>query len=292
VLGASPSFAARVDSQMPEQLIRVNAVELCVEGFGDPNDPLLLLIHGTGSSMLSWDEALCERLAGGGRFVIRYDTRDAGRSVTSPLGTPTYGLGDLVADAIGVLDSFGASRGHLAGMSGGAAVAQLAALNYPSRIASLTLVCATPGIPGGEASELPPPTVRFPETPALDWSDRAAVVEHLVEAERPYAAHFDEAAARALAERVVDRTADWQASAANPFEVDPGSPWRQRLGDIAAPTLVIQGRQDPMFPPAHGRALAAEIPDAELLLLDDMGHEHLPPLTWEVAVPAILRHTA
>jgi hypothetical protein len=47
-----------------------------------------------------------------------------------------------------------------------------------------------------------------------------------------------------------------------------------------------------MFPPEHGRALAAEIPDAELLILDGMGHEHLPPATWDLVVPAILGHTA
>jgi pimeloyl-ACP methyl ester carboxylesterase len=277
---------------MPEQLIRVNGVELCAEGFGSPDHPLLLLIHGTGSSMLSWDEELCERLAGGGRFVVRYDSRDAGRSIASPLGEPPYDLRDLVADAIGVLNSFGASRGHLVGMSGGAATAQLAGLDHASRVATLTLTCSTPGIPGMETSDLPPPTVRFPEPRELDWSDRTAVVEHLVDAERPYAAHFDEAAASALADRVVDRSNDVQASVTNPFEVDPGAGWRQRLDDIVAPTLVIQGMQDPMFPPGHGSALAAEIPGAELLLLEGMGHEHLPPQTWDVAVPAILRHTA
>jgi pimeloyl-ACP methyl ester carboxylesterase len=93
-------------------------------------------------------------------------------------------------------------------------------------------------------------------------------------------------------ERVVDRAIDIRASATKPFEVDPGAPWRQRLGDIAVPTLVVHGGQDPMFPPEHGRALAAEIPDAELLILDRMGHEHLPPATWDLVVPAILRHTA
>jgi pimeloyl-ACP methyl ester carboxylesterase len=277
---------------MPESLIRVNGVELCAEGFGNPHDPLLLLIHGTGTSMLSWDEELCGRLADGGRFVVRYDCRDAGRSMTSPLGAPAYDMRDLVADAIGMLDAFGAPRGHLVGMSGGGSAAQLAALDYPPRVASLTLVGTTTGIPGVESSDLPPPTVRFPDTPEPDWSDPAAVVEYLVAAERPYAAHFDAAAARALAERVVDRTNDLQASTANPFDVDPGAPWRQRLGEIAAPTLVIQGRQDPMFPPEHGRALATEIPDAELLLVEGMGHEHPPPRTWDVVVPAVLRHTA
>jgi pimeloyl-ACP methyl ester carboxylesterase len=241
--------------------------------------------------MLSWQEELCERFAAAGRFVIRYDGRDAGRS-TGAVGAPGYTSRDLAADAVGVLERFGAARGHLVGMSGGGAAAQLAALDHPSRVATLTLACTTPGIPGMETDDLPPPTVRFPAAFALDWSDRDAVVAYLVEAERPYAAQFDEVSTRALMERVVDRAIDIRASATKPFEVDPGAPWRQRLGDIAVPTLVVHGRQDPMFPPEHGRALAAEIPDAELLILDGMGHEHFPPTTWDLVVPAILRHTA
>ena len=276
---------------MPEQLVDVNRVRLCVEAFGDPRHPAVLLLHGTGSSMLFWPEALCARLAGGGRHVIRYDSRDTGRS-TASAGAPTYTLRDLAADAVALLEPLGAARGHLVGMSGGAAAAQVAALEHPARVAGLTLTGATPGIPGAETPDLPPPTVALPAGPEPDWSDRAAVVRHLVEAERPYAADFDEAAMTALTERVVDRAADVRAGATRPFEVEPGAPWRARLGAIAVPTLVIHGRQDPMFPPAHGRALAAEVPGAELLLVDGMGHEHLPPATWDVVVPAILRHTA
>ena len=66
--------------EMPEHLVDVNGVWLCAEAFGDPEHPAVLLIHGTGSTMLSWPEELCERLASAGRFVIRYDGRDAGRS--------------------------------------------------------------------------------------------------------------------------------------------------------------------------------------------------------------------
>ena len=77
-------------------IIRANGVDLCAETFGDPADPAILLIHGAGNSMLSWDEALCARLAAGPRFVIRYDLRDAGRSVSYEPGAPPYGLRDLV----------------------------------------------------------------------------------------------------------------------------------------------------------------------------------------------------
>lgn len=72
-----------------EQIVKVNAVELCVESFGDPGDPAILLIHGAGHSLQAWDEEFVRRLADGGRHVIRYDSRDAGRSTTWPAGSPT-----------------------------------------------------------------------------------------------------------------------------------------------------------------------------------------------------------
>ena len=88
---------------MAERMIDANGVELCAETFGDPAHPPILLIMGTGASMLWWEEGLCQLLADGGRFVIRYDHRDTGRSVTDPPGRPTYTGADLTADAAGVL---------------------------------------------------------------------------------------------------------------------------------------------------------------------------------------------
>jgi pimeloyl-ACP methyl ester carboxylesterase len=274
-----------------ERLVEANGVELCAEAFGDPADPMLLLIHGTGSSMLSWDEELCARLAAGGRHVVRYDWRDAGRSVTYAVGAPPYTLRDLVADAVGLLDVFRERRAHLVGMSAGAAIAQLLALDHAERVASLTLASSTPGSPGEEQSDLPPPAggAAMPRTP--DWDDRAAVIEYLVESERPYSPRFEEAAARALAARIFDRSRDIAASATNPYMVEAGDPWRARLGDIAAPTLVVHGAEDTIFPFPHAVALAREIPGAELLRLEHTGHEYFPRATWDVVVPAILRHS-
>jgi pimeloyl-ACP methyl ester carboxylesterase len=119
------------------------------------------------------------------------------------------------------------------------------------------------------------------------------VVEHLVEAERPFAGpSFDETGMRELAGRVFDRTPELEAQLTGSFEFDAGDPWRERLGDIAAPVLVAHGSDDPLFPLAHARALAEEIPGAELLALEQTGHEYFPRATWDVVVPALLRHTA
>lgn len=280
---------------MGDRIVQANGVDLCIETFGDREDPALLLIHGAGSSMLSWDAGLCERLAAGGRLVVRYDMRDAGRSVSYAPGAPEYAFPDLVADAVGLLDALGVARAHVLGMSTGGSIGQLLALDHADRVASLILASTTPGIPGQEGTGLPGVTpelaAAFADEPAEpDWADRAAVVDYLVEAERPFAGRaFDEAAMRELAGRVFDRTANIASSATNVFRIDPGPPWRERLGRIAAPALVVHGADDPMFPLEHGRALADEIPGAELLPVEGMGHEYFPPATWDVVVPALLR---
>jgi pimeloyl-ACP methyl ester carboxylesterase len=276
------------------RIVKANGIDLCVETFGDPADPAILLIHGAGNTMLSWDEELCARLAAGRRFVVRYDSRDAGRSEG---GMPQYAFRDLVADAVGLLDSLGVGRAHVVGMSLGGGVAQLLALDHPDRVASLVLASATPGGPGHGQPDLPGAAEGLfaDEPPEPDWSDRDAVIEYLVEAERPYAARsrpYDEAAMRELSGRVFDHSADLERSLTGTTTLEMSEPWRQRLGEVSVPALVIHGTEDPLFPPAHGRALAEEIPGAELLALDATGHEYFPPATWDVVVPAILRHTS
>src|SRR5918912_402799 len=66
---------------MTESFCRVGDMELCYETFGDPDDPALLLVMGLGTQMLGWHEELCGRIAERGFFVIRFDNRDAGRSI-------------------------------------------------------------------------------------------------------------------------------------------------------------------------------------------------------------------
>src|SRR3954469_13676337 len=120
---------------MAEAMVGVGDVELCVETFGDAADPAILLIAGASAPLDWWDPRFCARLAGGGRFVIRYDHRDTGRSVTYPPGRPGYTGADLVEDATRVLDALGVERAHLVGMSMGGAIAQMIALEYPERVA-------------------------------------------------------------------------------------------------------------------------------------------------------------
>ena len=145
---------------MTERIVETNGVELCTEPFGDPADPAILLIMGSGASMLWWEERFCRELAERGRFVIRYDHRDTGRSVTYEPGNPGYTGADMVADAAGVLDAYGIPAAHVAGVSAGGGIAQLLALDFPERVRSLVLISTSPAV--SVDRPLPPPARRTP----------------------------------------------------------------------------------------------------------------------------------
>src|SRR5215218_2068383 len=114
-------------------MIEANGVELCTEPFGEPAYPAILLVMGIGGSMLWWEEGFCRMLADRGRFVIRFDHRDTGRSVTYEPGHPEYTGADMVNDTVEVLDAYGIPAAHVVGVSAGGAFAQVLALEFADR---------------------------------------------------------------------------------------------------------------------------------------------------------------
>jgi pimeloyl-ACP methyl ester carboxylesterase len=273
--------------------MQVNNVELCVDTVGNPGDPAILLIAGMASSMDWWHDGFVDRLAAGGRHVIRYDTRDTGQSQSYPPGEPGYTAADLVEDAIGVLDALGVASAQFVGISMGGAVAQLAAIGHPDRVDSLVLIATSPVNPG--AQDLPPMSDElrdyFMGRPAPDYTDRNAMVAHGVDVQRHLSGprYFDEDQVSETAGRVFDRTRNMASSEINHTRMGgDNEPSRPRLGDITAPTLVFHGTVDPMFALPHGEALARQIPDAMLLPLDGVGHQPPPPATWDIVVPRML----
>jgi pimeloyl-ACP methyl ester carboxylesterase len=277
-----------------ERMIEANGVELCTESFGDPTDPAILLIMGVGGSMLWWEDGFCRMLADARRFVIRYDHRDTGRSVTYEPGRPGYTDADMVADAVGVLDGYGVRAAHVVGVSAGAAFAQRLAPDFPDRVLSLVLISSSPATPADRG--LPSPAEAFGDfvaTAEVDWSDSESVIEYLVDYSRMLAGErrpFDEEGRRALVRRDVERAHNI-AAVQNHDAIPESERAYEALSTITAPTLVIHGTADPMFPPRHGEALAAEIPGARLLLLDGAGHG-VDQADWDTIVAAIVEHTA
>lgn len=281
---------------MTERVIRADGVELAAQGFGDPDHPAVLLIMGGMASMLWWPEKLCERLASHGRYVIRYDNRDTGRSTKYLPGEPGYTFDDMVDDVLRVLDGYAVPAGHIVGMSLGAMIGQVAALKHPARVLSLTAISSSPV--GTDTSHLPQVSEAFQAqmeaAEKVDWSNRSQVIDCMVEDSRVLAgtAHpFDEAELRAFIERDYDRSGGYLSAMTNHAALKVGDAWRGRLHEMKAPLLVIHGTADPVYPIEHGEALAAIVAGASLVRLEGGGHE-LHPAHWDTIVAAIARHTA
>ena len=239
--------------------------------------------------MLWWEAELCEQIARGDRFVIRYDNRDTGRSTSYPPGRPGYTFTDLAGDAIGVLDALGVERAHVVcrSMSGG--IGLIVAVDHRDRVESLTFVSTSTGEDG-----LPPSSYELisaiPANP--NPADSGAVVEFVVASAKAYSGgspYFDETATRALVEQDVARTRDIASTLVNHYAMTFDGSSRD-FASIKAPTLVVHGDHDPIFPPPHGHALRDAIPGATLLILEGAGHD-LPRPLWDVFVAALIKHT-
>jgi pimeloyl-ACP methyl ester carboxylesterase len=260
----------------------------------------MLLVHGAAASMEWWDAGFCARLADGGLHVVRYDHRDTGESTTGRPGEPSYAGWQLGHDCIGLLEALDAGPVHLVGLSMGGGIAQMIALRRPDLVRSLTLM-ATSAV-GGVDADLPGPTPAvsstFSDPPAdPDWTDVDSYADWVVATNRPYAGSIglDEPRVRSVAAQIHARSHD-PAAAGNHWLViggddeDPAESLDVRR--ITAPTLVVHGTDDPLFPLSHGQALADAIPDATLVAVPGMAHEAPPPATWALVVPALLQHTA
>jgi pimeloyl-ACP methyl ester carboxylesterase len=256
--------------------VNVNGVVLGVESFGDEEAPLVLLAGGT--TMLSWPDALCERLAAGGRRVVRYDLRDSGESTTVDPEAPAYTLRDLASDAAALADALVGVPAHLAGIGVGGMVAQVAALDHPGVFSALTLVGTRAVAPGPPDDDLPDhdqaTMSRLFGHPMPDWADREAVAEFAAAGAEIFG--DDPVAARSVAARIWDRTPGTAPATqmANQLGVvfsklDCTPRWRERLPEIEIPTLVVHGRRDLFFPVGNGEAIAREIPGARLLILEE-----------------------
>ncbi|MBF4163591.1 alpha/beta fold hydrolase [Nocardioides acrostichi] len=269
-----------------------NDVELCYQTFGDPDDEPLLLVMGLGGPLTWWPESLCRLLASMGFHVIRYDNRDAGRStrmrgrvgrgsvVQAFLGLPVrtpYTLVDMAADGFGLLDHLEIDSAHLAGVSMGGMIVQSMALAEPTRVRSLTSISSTTGRRGvGWQHPSLLPTLLGGAAP-----DRETYAERSVETwgrlgSPAYPATAD--ALRARARETWDHGLVNSGTLRQMLAILTQPDRTVGLGGVEVPTLVVHGLADKLVHVSGGRATAAAVPDAELVLLQGMGHDLPEPL--------------
>ncbi len=288
----------------PEAIVQANRIEICWDSFGDERNPPVILLMGMGAQMIGWDDEFCIRLAARGSRVIRLDNRDVGKSTwfngagrpdviaamtraywRLPVTAP-YLLDDMARDVIGLMDALGIRKAHVVGASMGGTIAQSMAIHHPERVLSMTSIMSTtgdPDLPKAQASAVSAVMRRQPS--ALN-----EYVERYVDTYRilrvggfPEEVERD----RARAVRIHARGLNPQGGARQLLAILASGSRRKALRAVSVPALVIHGSLDPLVPLAAGIDTANSIPDAQMMVLEDMGHT-MPMALWPRIVNAIV----
>jgi pimeloyl-ACP methyl ester carboxylesterase len=283
-----------------EQLARnvgPSHLDIAHERRGNPTDPVVLLVMGLAAQLIHWQEGFLDALVSRRLQVIRFDNRDSGRSthlnaapppnlpaaLAGDLSSATYTLSDMAADSVGLLDALGLDAAHVVGASMGGAIAQTMAIKYPKRVLSLTSMMSTTGdMSVGQAHRETlaaifggPPARTRPEV-----IDRA-VRMHGVVGSPGYPT--EPARVAETAGLAYDRDHDELAIARQAVASVASGDRTRLLESLDVPTLVIHGTDDTLCDVSGGRATAAAIPGAELVLIEGMGHNLAPGLWHRIA---------
>jgi pimeloyl-ACP methyl ester carboxylesterase len=256
---------------MASGFVETNGVRLWFEELGRVEGAPVVLVSGGGASVVWWPPGLVQGLVGAGLRVVQFDNRDVGWSTHLDGDAAQYGIDDMAADTVGLLDALDIPAAHLVGISVGGMVCQVTALDFPDRVRSLTLLCTTPG-PDPRLSPGDPAVFDGLDRPVETDEDAAEVEVDFCRAVAGSRFPFDERHHREMA----------LADQARGTNRNPGMPSASsRVDDldrIQAPTLVVHGTEDPIYPYDHATTLARRIPRATLVTWDGVGHELPPPL--------------
>jgi pimeloyl-ACP methyl ester carboxylesterase len=241
--------------------LNVGGLELLYETEGD-GEPLLLLM-GLGGEHGAWH---FQRADFRRRYrLVLIDNRDAGASDEA---SGSYGLGDMAADALGVMDHLGIERFHVLGASMGGAMAQHLALQAPTRVASLVLASTwgrTDPFLGALLMSWRLLVERMPAEEFLMTQVPWAFTYRFFQAPSPeLLAWQEEVRSRGVLKSVAAYQRQVDACAAHDtLDLVPL---------LRTPALVLTGEDDILTPPRYGRALAAALPRSEMVLVPASGH--------------------
>jgi len=273
--------------------LSANGINIYYETHGAELAPTILMLTGMGGQLTRWQKTLYQPLVEAGHRVLMFDYRDVGLSdKLDSAGVPdmgsilaavrdgrapvlAYTLDDLAADAIGLLDALDVRRAHVVGVSMGGMVAQLIAINYPSRTLSLTSIMSTTGDPA-----LPPST---PEAMAVltnrgpsPEADLDGFLANSVRSARILGSPAYPTDEAVLRERALTdfRRSFYRDGFARQYAAVMAAPDRSRkLGNLRIPVVVVHGEADPLVPVQAGEDTARKIPNATFRRIEGMGHD-------------------
>jgi pimeloyl-ACP methyl ester carboxylesterase len=248
----------------PSRFEAVLGTRLHIRETGPRDGPAVILLHGFGSSLHTWEdwaEGLQDRFR-----VVRIDI--PGFGLTGPDPSGDYSDARSIALIAALMDRLGIARASIVGSSMGGRIAWAFAAAEPDRVEKLVLMApdgfASPGLDYGKAAKvplaarllpwvLPPALLRMSLAPA--YADAAAMTEARVER---YGAMLR---APGVRQAILDRMGD--------HVLVPPEPILRR---IRAPVLLAWGEQDRMVPVTNAADYQREIPQARLVTWPGIGH--------------------
>jgi pimeloyl-ACP methyl ester carboxylesterase len=273
--------------------VKIKDLTLAYESFASVKNHTILLISGTNSQMTMWSTDFCKKLSKKGFRVIRFDNRDVGLSTKlDKLGLPDwaaigkalqeqktpplpYSLDDMADDAIGLLDSLGIHKAHIVGISMGAMIAQRVAYNHPEYTLSLTSIAAGGGSPTFPLLANMEAVSKIP--PLGSPTDTLAYIKREIISRNTLAGNvylYNQALLEKEIRRDVNRAFYLDgfhrqgAAALTAFYAGR----QNQLKSIKVPSLIIHGSLDPMVVIDAGKDVANNIPGANFILIEGMGH--------------------
>lgn len=248
----------------PSDLVDLGGFRLHVRDTGLKSAPTIILLHGFGSSLQTWDNwpGPLERTY----RVVRFDLPGAGLSDPDPSGD--YTDARTHALILKLMDKLGIKQAVFVGNSFGGRIAWTFAAKYPDRVSKLVLISpdgfASPGFAYGQKADVP----------AL-LSVMTYVLPKALYRPNIEAAYADP---KRLTEAVFDRYYDLTlapgsrdallARMQQTVLVDP----RPILPKIAQPVLLLWGKKDALIPVANAQDYLKALPNATLTTFDNLGH--------------------
>lgn len=226
-----------------------------VEGAGPP----LFLIHGIGAARDVWrfmTPILREHFT-----VVSYDLRGHG---TSPMPDGEFGLDDLVADLERLRDRTGFEQAHFAGHSLGGMIGPAYARAHPERVLSLGLLSTAAGRTEEDSAKV------WAVVHAMEEKGIPQVLDTLID--RWYTDDFVRTGQEVIQRRLRQVVETDPEVFLNVFRIYAGTEMMPWLHEVKARSLVLTGENDGGCNPRLNRAIAAAMPDAELVILPRLKH--------------------
>lgn len=271
-------------------------IELAYHTFGDPANPCVLLVSGLGVQCLMYDEELCDYVARHGFYVVRYDNRDVGFSTKLdhvkqpkllnvllppacvPNGAVPYSLDDMALDGIALLDVLRIPAAHIVGTSMGGMIVQIMATKHTARVLSMTSIVS---LTGSKTHGVEPSfgmkllMLKGPRSSSKEDLVALRILKLTAIGGPTAAAHRQWIETRSW--EVVNRTAYNKGAFRQMVAIVTAADREPLLRQCPVPALIIHGNEDPLVPVGNGYRTAAVMPNANLVLVEGMGHILFPP---------------